>query len=183
MPEIHERRDADLRRLLKDPNADTLEIPSWFIRDTLSLYIADNIALQRAILDAKQNQLVGWILPGADLFFRPDAVSYVTVQQSAVYVSQLAYLWGRLIIERNEVGRKPIQDGEYVEQRDNGNLVIGHYSLDCIKKIPLCEGEFPIKMWTRSLRQFGDHMHGVFEFEFHHERFQGCTTMVMPLAS
>lgn len=155
-------------------------ISKAYIAKTLEIYKSEYITLNRAEWDG--TLLSGHFSPTEYPFTKPGHIGYVTTAMAALYLSQMGYLYTRLLIDDRSLAiTPPIAIEHFFSARDNGDLVITKLSLKCRQKIPVTTDDLRIVLWRESLHRSPRHILCKFGFDFQWGSFAGDTIMAMPI--
>jgi len=155
-------------------------ISQKYIRETLEIYRPQYVALTAVEWD--HEVLVGHVKPSEYPFTRPGHIGYVTAAMTALYLSQLAYVFTRLKIEENQmIANGDITTEHFFSARDRGDLVITQLNLSCRQKIPVSIDDLPVLLWQERVHKSRTHILCKFAFDFRQGAFSGDAIMGMPL--
>jgi hypothetical protein len=152
--------------------------PTALIAETLALYNPEHIAVVGIAWDGYVS--VGQIQPIPYPFTRPGIINYVTAAMATLYVSQMAYLHTRFLIEHRCYSHVRVTLDDFFLARDNGSLVISDLSLRCHQPISSHLSSFPIALRTSRIHRLADNIVAKFFFDCDTRSFTGSAIMAMP---
>lgn len=121
-------------------------LSSQYIQETLSIYKPEYIYISSAKWNG--SELVGSIRLEHYTFTKQEHIDYVTASMLMLYLSQLGFIYARLLCERNLLpsGIK-ISTQEFFHLLNEGNIVfIGLNNIKLRQKIFVTESELQIRM-------------------------------------
>jgi len=152
-----------------------------YIMETLSIYKTQHIYLDSAKWNG--SELIGWFRLEHYPFTKEEHIDYVTASMLMLYLSQLGYIYARILCERNLLPSSvkiTIQD--FFRLRDEGNIVF--VALDNIRfhqRIPISDSLLQIKMRLNQMYVVKGNLIGALSFEVAERVFSGSTRVAIIL--
>lgn len=164
-----------------DISSRTYMVSSQYILETLSIYKPEHIYLDSAKWTG--SELIGWFKLEHYPFTKEEHIEYVTASMLMLYLSQLGYIYARVICERKLLPSGiNITTQDFFHSRDKGNIVFT--GLDNIKfrrKITISESPLEIKMKLKRLHRVKENLTGDISFEVSGGIFTGETRVAIIL--
>jgi hypothetical protein len=152
-----------------------------YIMETLSIYKTQHIYLDSARWNG--SELIGWFRLEHYPFTKEEHIDYVTASMLMLYLSQLGYIYGRILCEKNLLPSGiNITIHKFFRLRDEGNIVfVGLDNIRFRKRIPISKSLLKIKMILKCLYVINGNLIGDISFEVGDGIFTGDTKVAIVL--
>jgi len=138
-----------ITNLVEIPGMVTMEEESLsyqYIIETLDIYKPEHIYLRSA--KWIDSEIVGWFKLEHYPFTKEEHIEYVTASMLMLYLSQLGYIYTRLICEKKLLPSNiNITTQDFFRLRDDGNIVFTEFDgIRLRRKVPISESLLEIRM-------------------------------------